>query len=1226
MEEQQQEGRPWLYGVTTLMIALGIATGYIGQQRRLESQRPEPATLSSDAISERQGVPARLWQDPFSAVSTEIHRQDTSSSSEQKGESLSSGAKKKRRPRCLSDIATIKDELESRKKLNESAKTPGIEILGVIVPSSMFEEDIEVRLRARNAVISAMTTLRYRPSDEEHIGAIQFDWENSGWNGPKAETARMSAHRNSVIPFEWFVARENEAQASGLAKGEANREFGRACLVLWLPEEQLADKPVTRLRSLQIALTGDGAEQGKFDAKMTLFGPHGSDLLRTMYTGGENGQSLKGARMFSWSATGADPLLFENLTFSNRSRGKFADWCKGNLGLAFTNIVATDDQLATTMLAELKLRGVDLTQSRNHVALIFEEDTLYGRNLPITWAAAIASFGHPPEKAAFCLNVRNIRKEGLPTTGDIAFPIAENLHPWTYLRGLDGKLPGWRNADDRSEVSAEASKNHESVEVNKREMDSAEGDNQLDYIPRLSGEIDALMSRLKRVDEKNELKAIGVVGSDFYDKLLILQALRDRFPYATFFTTDLDGRFLQPEYNKWTRNVLVASSFGFSLRPSLQRTIPPFRDSYQTSLYLAMLAAFQFPGTDKERLTPSPRIFEIGRYSAVDLSAAEACGLNGDGAVISVHPDSRRSYPKVETVAIAALGCFFLFSLVIRFTPSWRLAFTRGGHVELRRRALFVADDDVRGTPVMALERFEALREKPTCDLVWLKLLGEMADGAPRSMIAGKANAALFSVSARATPATAKIGARSPNRSSKRRFRGLLWDVFRLQFVVRCVEKFEARHKSLDEAEARRFEMEKVFGALLASCRTRCRNLKLYFSVATKLAAAASLSGVGLFCAITWNHVDKSGELFMLTEGISNWPTNVIRFIAICLTIMYIVTAGMKLRVNASEVAARFAIEEDRRPVFKICRTRKCLRPKPWYSVLWLNVWALLSPRTKAKKVNWMETRERDGSVSAARIWRKYLLRGRIGSRWRRIFKWVLFALGLFTCLWTLEPHPYLRPVRGELNDFLDQWFGRIELILYLVLTFFVADAIRLCCVFIQRLGDGPTKWPPVTLARFAEDLGGAKAGVREEDLDDWIDIQIIAARTAEVMKLIYCPFVILALMIVGMSKYFTAWAWPTSLVVTFLLCAAFAFLSAYLLQTAVDSAKEVAVENMKVKLDGIGSDPLREKSVKRLLEEIQSNTRGAFGGFFRNPALKAALLPFSGAGAINLVDFLMRR
>ena len=68
-----------------------------------------------------------------------------------------------------------------------------------------------------------------------------------------------------------------------------------------------------------------------------------------------------------------------------------------------------------------------------------------------------------------------------------------------------------------------------------------EGRGQLDYVLRLA-------AALKEEEAKNgeEFRAIGVLGSDVYDKLLILQALRPTFPRAIFFTTDLNARLGLP--------------------------------------------------------------------------------------------------------------------------------------------------------------------------------------------------------------------------------------------------------------------------------------------------------------------------------------------------------------------------------------------------------------------------------------------------------------------------------------------------------------------------------------------------------------------------------------------------------------------------------------------------------------------------------------------------------
>src|SRR5262249_35180963 len=113
--------------------------------------------------------------------------------------------------------------------------------------------------------------------------------------------------------------------------------------------------------------------------------------------------------------------------------------------------------------------------------------------------------------------------------------------------------------------------------------------------------------------------------------------LRPVMPNAVFFTVDLDARLLEPEQLKWTRNVIVGSHFGLSLnRASLQDVAPPFRDAYQSSLFLATRLALSCWKQDaQEPLLPqslieSPQVFEIGRTMAVDLSRPWSAGKSDD--------------------------------------------------------------------------------------------------------------------------------------------------------------------------------------------------------------------------------------------------------------------------------------------------------------------------------------------------------------------------------------------------------------------------------------------------------------------------------------------------------------------------------------------------------------------------------------------------------------------
>jgi membrane protein implicated in regulation of membrane protease activity len=187
------------------------------------------------------------------------------------------------------------------------------------------------------------------------------------------------------------------------------------------------------------------------------------------------------------------------------------------------------------------------------------------------------------------------------------------------------------------------------------------------------------------------------LGTDVYDKILILQALRRRFSRAIFFTTDLDARLLDPQHLPWTRHLIVGSSFGLALRPEFQGDIPPFRDTYQTSVYLSTLLAVDRAGRQQDRTdnpaavqksAPSkpvppwvaePRIFEIGRSDAFDLTAIPSSGeclILRDCADLFPH-GSKAAWDNQHRLVgfLLSSGLFALFLMSIRIAcgrmPSW---------------------------------------------------------------------------------------------------------------------------------------------------------------------------------------------------------------------------------------------------------------------------------------------------------------------------------------------------------------------------------------------------------------------------------------------------------------------------------------------------------------------------------------------------------------------------
>ncbi len=241
---------------------------------------------------------------------------------------------------------------------------------------------------------------------------------------------------------------------------------------------------------------------------------------------------------------------------------------KKEANIDFQRTISTDLELAYRLIDELKNRQI--AGPKNHVVLISEWDTKYGRDLPKIFY--------------------NIIKERSATK------VVDWVHFLSYLRGLDGIVPDLKNNPEQHQSAKDSGKNPANNQAEKLMQEEPVGRSQLDYLRRLADSLYQEDKQLQR-EGKGQIRAVGVLGTDFYDKYLVLQAFKQRFPAAVFFTTDLDARLLHEAYNDSTRNLIVASGFDLELPEDIVSTkalfhIAPFRNSYQTAIFYSILKAF----------------------------------------------------------------------------------------------------------------------------------------------------------------------------------------------------------------------------------------------------------------------------------------------------------------------------------------------------------------------------------------------------------------------------------------------------------------------------------------------------------------------------------------------------------------------------------------------------------------------------------------------------------
>ncbi|AEJ01944.1 hypothetical protein Nit79A3_2160 [Nitrosomonas sp. Is79A3] len=270
------------------------------------------------------------------------------------------------------------------------------------------------------------------------------------------------------------------------------------------------------------------------------------------------------------------------------------------------------------------------------------------------------------------LNLRRIEKlsevaiiaeQGSDTANKLAESLKNLFDPdnkgemqFSYFKGLDANQQAIKKRDEPdNQTSVKNWSDYFSLHAHEN---PSIGHAQFDYLHRLAQQIKDHNKTAHTAPTKDRIKAVGIFGSDFYDKLIILEALWRENPNIVYFTTDLDAQMLQPEYWDWVRNLVVATHFDLRLRDDLQKQIPPFRDSRQTGIFYQTRMIFSDNKKDLQNAQLSPLIFEIGRNGPVYLPLS-ITNLGTD----SIHPN----YDQQKQL-IYSLSFVFLITIALILT------------------------------------------------------------------------------------------------------------------------------------------------------------------------------------------------------------------------------------------------------------------------------------------------------------------------------------------------------------------------------------------------------------------------------------------------------------------------------------------------------------------------------------------------------------------------------
>jgi len=1240
---------------------LTVAGGLWLVSQKLTSHRPVISGGDSTVSIGDQKLTARLWEDPFAVARPGPRDED-----------------------IAADLALLGRQVTARESDSPvSASQKGVLVLPVMVTGGSYSEDRESRIRSRYAIVSALGRSGYVPEDAERIGVLRVPWptqhelrrarrldrENREalprlWNDDGAQPHLLGEHPLSMeVRYEWY-------RRKVFSTADPSVERHSHVLVLWLDDTFFEHEPALRLALLlESFVFTPGSKEPAPHRAFALIGPRRSSTLRAMLPSWEqtdtapppNASSnlpaltrdvLEHVDLYCATPSAMDEVLVSTPIDPYRPpRSAVIERLKAHAGFrSVHNFSATDAQLAAELFAELELRGANIVEkSANHIVLISEWDSFYARMLSLTYGAeleirqdALARGAHDPRP--HLTRADYIARFNTRSTTPTPTPVPENFHSFVYLRGLDGQTVGTSSPGE----NASAGQNTSSRKTGQRPSDprewepdvnKAEGHAQFDYLGRIGDRLAALERSLQR-ERQARIAAIGIVGSDVYDTLLILQALRQRFPSALFFTTDLDVRFLSPSERDWARNLIVVSSYGLSLNPHLQGDVAPFRDSTQTAQFAAALAALGNRALQRIETIP-PRRFEVGNHNVIDLSVAANPDIgfpqnDPQRGAFGLHPPTevethlaRQDHRSTRlegaswSAAVLLLIATLLWKPLRRVTwqlwsyPAETLRYTEedvggpDGAFALVRRLHRQARTDDRAKALSRVPAFTAL-QRAICplNLKLARLKRELSREPPDSKrkeslitlersllwerdhrltelqdeLLHRLNCAISG----ASPFTAKPPRLSPWLATLPSPRHAMrkWSERRtLDEFLRTTQRLQTPSPHAHPAGAPALEA----AAEARKASVHLFHLRMFRTVLWWFGFA------GIFIAgfLLWRWIWKDtfelpeGEPFSLMNGISAWPATIVRAVVVALSALFLVEIVFQLGET----------------FHALTRTFRLSRPDPFAA----------APPTR---------------IGAQQIWFEQTRPGYLALFPTGVIAATIGYRHFLGAIRDASGEPTLRPYRGTVIAEVDFDILMMSVFGFIAVAFATVATAWLCRRFIDRLSANTTFYPEATRAHFSRQMGR----LEDEYLDEWIDLQLIAELTEKVGRLVYYPSILFLLMMLARNTWWDAWTWPVSLLVIFALNFSLALASVVILQRAAKAAKHRAEQSLAGKVRRLQAQvaPTSAQNnaarAEELLREIRQLDRGAFVPFWENPVVGALFLSSGGTTVIQgLVWFLGR-
>jgi uncharacterized integral membrane protein len=394
-----------------------------------------------------------------------------------------------------------------------------------------------------------------------------------------------------------------------------------------------------------------------------------------------------------------------------------------------------------------------------------------------------------------------------------------------------------------------------------------------------------------------------------------------------------------------------------------------------------------------------------------------------------------------------------------------------------------------------------------------------------------------------------------------------------------------------------------------------------------------TIGGISYY-AISYT-VNNDSEPFRLLEGVSTWPTEIIRLAAVFLSVIFLIFAWYKHRICRLKLWSEFLAQEGGEDVAAteletfLSKKKEELRWKENKEKKSTNHWEKLRWffRTRSIQYPFLEK-----DLSVEELLKCYLTNGLLSHRCLRVIGWLLaytlVVIVLYKCRILSSASP---SARGILALRFDTVMLVSCTISFWFLAFYVLDATRMALHMIKRLGGSHSNWPRPYMKNFCR-----KRLMDPDDLEGYADVKFVAFYTKEASCIVVYPFIVLAVMIVARSQFFDRWSWPVSVIIFLALVILFIVLCSFSIRRAARGVKEDALKELdSLRLKSIASDgPLSWRHqifhnanytalIERAYEDIKSEADGAYAPWFLDRAAGAFLIPSAGTLIVKVFEYL---